>query len=201
MKIFKIVPVLSVLMLMSACGTSEERLADLDLPITGGDLADEPVQTTQEGTAMMKQPGMIQIQRHTPGYTISMLLDATDDNVYFVMDLPPEELQSKDDTKENDNPQSKPEKDLPPVKEDDASKASKHVLYAQTYFFERKYDRAMNEIDRSLELNPKSAVAYSLKGSVHYKKGEKQRAVSAWERSLELDPNQEDVKKMLNNLK
>jgi tetratricopeptide (TPR) repeat protein len=187
--------------LLSACGVTEE------VPEYRGDGMGQAqkISSTPEGTALMTEAGMIHIQRHTPGYTISMMLDATDDNVYFVMDLPPEELEKQKKEKEaqeepvEDDVAEDEESEKP--QEGAATRASKHVLYAQTYFFERKYDRAMNEIDRAIDLDPSSAVAYSLKGSIHFKQGEKSRAKKAWEKSIELDSNQEDVQKMLDSLK
>ncbi|MDH5300178.1 MAG: tetratricopeptide repeat protein [Gammaproteobacteria bacterium] len=185
-------------MILSACGTTEERLDAAESQVAESS-SEEDLPVTPEGTALTKQPGMIKIERHTPGYTISMMLDATDDNVYFVMDLPPEELQKNQEPENSkQTPQNKASQS---VQDNGSGGANKHVLYAQTYFFEKKYDRAMNEIDRSLEKDPNNAVAYSLKGSIHYKRGEKSKAVQAWEKSLEIDPNQDNVKKMLNNLK
>lgn len=162
------------------------------------------------------EPGMIRIERHTAGYTISMVMDATDDNIYFTMDLPEEEAEKQKQAEEQakleeekaaEEEQKKleetaaqensPEK----IAERNEIEAGKHVVYAQTYFFEKKYSRALAEINRAVEYSPNSAIAHSLKGSIHYKRNEVPAARDAWAKALELDPSMEDVKQMLEKVK
>ncbi len=171
----------------------------------------EELQDAVKPTKRTKPPelGMVHIERHTAGYTISMTLDATDDNVYFVMDLP--EQDGKEPLEKNSEEKAQgPERSkdatttdtpsVPPTPSDE-TQASKHLVYAQTYFFEKKYARALDEINRTIQYSPNSAVAYSLKGSIHYKRSERDAARTAWEKALELDPNQENVSAMLEKLK
>lgn len=202
-KITRFATIVCILMVLVAC--SSFKVKDETQPQAISSDMGEPLLTTEEGSALMSEAGMINIQRHTKEYTISMILDATDDNVYFVMDLPQDESEALTDESEL-NPEDEVQDTLPDQKSaktpvEAPAEASKYVLYAQTYFFERKYDRAIAEVDRAIEIEPDSAVAHSLKGSIHFKRGETDKAKKSWQRSLELDPNQEDVKKALGAMK
>ena len=202
----------------------EEEESSSDMPFTAKRVAGEP--------------GLIHIERRTREYSISMVLDASDENVYFVMDLPKDqqqqqtlqqpEVEAEDDipqpeevveetpepiaeaepeiemeqpleqTAEEQTLEEPPTSPLPP--ERDEARASKYVLYAQTYFFEKKYARALEEINRALEYSPQSAVAHSLKGSINYKMGDLTKARSSWEEALKLDASLDNVQQMLNEL-
>ena len=176
------------------------------------------------------EPGLIHIERRTKEYSISMILDASDENVYFEMDLPQEKPEQKNTEEVNaqgqvdENAKSEikdKETELPlleemeqpteeiteenidepamPEKRDEA-RASKYVLYAQTYFFEKKYARALEEIKRAIEYSPDSGVAYSLKGSINYKMGDIEKARSSWNEALRLDGSLDNVEQMLGEL-
>lgn len=157
------------------------------------------------------RPGMIHIKRFTDEYTISLVLDASEENIFFVMDLPaadqietvpalkPGEKPKQDKKDEPAATPSEPEKNKPVASSENL--AGKHIVYAQTYFFEKKYGRALDEVNRALEFTPNSALAHSLKGTIHYKKGERDAARAAWQKALELDPGMDNVKNMLEQLK
>ncbi len=173
------------------------------------------------------EPGLIHIERRTKEYSISMILDASDENVYFEMDLPQEEPdfentaasseQVEDTEKEVDDEETEQplvEVAEPPKEENiaeekieeplpekrDEARASKYVLYAQTYFFEKKYARALEEIKRAIEYSPESGVAHSLKGSINYKMGDIEKARFSWNEALRLDASLDNVEKMLSEL-
>jgi Tfp pilus assembly protein PilF len=82
-----------------------------------------------------------------------------------------------------------------------ADNATKHMLYAQTYLYEKKYSRALGEINQVLEIVPQSSVGHALKGSIYYKLGAIDQARSAWEQALRIDPNMENVRDSLNRVK
>lgn len=162
----------------------------------------------RKGGAGPLEPGIIHIERHTEDYSISLILDASDDNIYFEMDLPegqkPEDMlngaQPTDDPKKADPKDAKPGADATDTQKLKASDDTKYILYAQTYFFEKKYARALDEISKAVDRNPDSAVAHSLKGSIQYKLDDKVGARASWQKALELDPNLDNVKAMLNKL-
>lgn len=212
MNMYKLITVSSAVVMLAACAIKppadkETRQSELAL---ASELFAQTVKD-RDKTKNAEDPGMIRIERHTAGYTISMVMDATDDNVYFVMDLPEEEQKKQEEAADT---QDKPAEDKAVAGKDEKGKdkakddaqnneteAGKHVVYAQTYFFEKKYGRALSEANRAIEYAPNSAIAHSLKGSIHFKRGEKDQAKVAWEKAVELDPGMEDVKAMLEKVK
>lgn len=181
-----------------------------------------------------KQTGIAQIRRHGKSFDIEVLLDATDDNVFFEMDLPKysknesdlmdslvEETMGEDEEQAGEQDKDQTQKDqkqkqaelakkdkedqdvieeaLEPTPEAIA-KSSRHILYAQTYFYEQNYDRAVSEVNQAIKLNPRSAVAYALKGSIHYKLNEMNKAKIAWKTALDIDPGVDNVRYMLEKL-
>lgn len=179
-----------------------------DMGDQGGLSADNGASANPNDTS---RPGMIHIKRFTDEYTISMVLDASEENIFFVMDLPAaEQIETvpalkpgeKPKPDKKDDPLTKPPESDPnkPVASSE-NQSGKHIVYAQTYFFEKKYGRALDEVNRAIEFTPNSALAYSLKGTIHYKKGERDAAKSAWQKALELDPGMDNVKSMLEQLK
>jgi tetratricopeptide (TPR) repeat protein len=180
-----------------------------------GDMGDQSGISAEDGAGGnpndTSRPGMIHIKRFTDEYTISMVLDASEENIFFVMDLPAaDQIETVPALKPGEKPkQDKKEEPAATPTEQEQNKpvassenqAGKHIVYAQTYFFEKKYGRALDEVNRALEFTPNSALAHSLKGTIHYKKGERDAAKSAWQRALELDPGMDNVKTMLEQLK
>lgn len=211
MKFKKAFLTLSIVTLLVGCGSAPNSRAPA-LPMQLETLGDTSYTRNGVDKPIAPDAGMIRIERHTAGYTISMVLDATDDNVYFVMDLPedtqsdtkpgkPEEEKTSSGSEPKEDEIASPESDPDIARSADPTQSSKHLVYAQTYFFEKKYSRALDEVNRAIEYSPRSAVAYSLKGSIHYKRGERKPARAAWEKALELDPNLENVNNMLQKVK
>jgi tetratricopeptide (TPR) repeat protein len=55
-----------------------------------------------------------------------------------------------------------------------------------------KYVRALEELDKSLEINPENADIWSYKGSILYILGRYEEALEAFDKSLEIDPKNEN---------
>jgi len=230
MKTFKYFIWLSLVFYITACAVAPEdmqRSRNKSAEAVDNNTEEDQISTRFVTKPVSGEPGLIHIERRTKEYSISMVLDASDENVYFVMDLPQEELEKhesdennvEDPEVEEDMAEEKSEEELPLEEEPEAeeeiveekleepapeprdeAKASKYVLYAQTYFFEKKYARALEEIKRALEYSPNSAVAHSLKGSINYKMGDIDLARESWEEALKQDSSLDNVQKMLNEL-
>ena len=57
------------------------------------------------------------------------------------------------------------------------------------YYYQRRYDKAIQDYTRVIELKPDGAEAYLMRGSAHLKKEELQLAIDNLSRAIELDPN------------
>ena len=154
--------------------------------------------TIQDNPDKPRVSGLLRIKRHTDSYSMDMVLDAAGDNIYFMMD--PEEINQVLDQmgkkeKASGNIIADPEKYA-----ENVAKSGKHIIYAQSYLYENKYQRALQEVNRALELNPQSSIGYQLKGSIFYRLNDKQEAKEAWKKALEIDPALDEVKVYLNKL-
>jgi tetratricopeptide (TPR) repeat protein len=70
------------------------------------------------------------------------------------------------------------------------------LLKAQKYFYEKKYNAALNSVQRSLA-KQETALAYAIEGSIYFTIGEVDLAISSWEAALKLNPNMMEVRKVL----
>jgi len=77
------------------------------------------------------------------------------------------------------------------------NKAMISLNNAQQLFASRRYTEALAEINRSISFAPNIALAYSVKGSVHYMLRQVAEAKRSWERALELDPTMDNVRAIL----
>ena len=84
---------------------------------------------------------------------------------------------------------------------DDVKSVTRHILQAQTYVYEQRYERALYEIDEALKIVPDSAVALALRGTVYFKLSDEKAAIESWEAALEIDPTLENVRENLKKLK
>lgn len=217
MTMTKMMLLLAALVSASGCAMRSPQGNDQSNGNSFNDVRPE-MQKKRQSVKMINEPGMIHIQRHTKEYSISMVLDASDENIYFVMDLPQEEIETEilpvveeppvEEPVVEETVAEEPVVEEPPVVEEekaakpelDETRASKYVLYAQTYFLEKKYARALEEVNRALGYSPNSAVAHSLKGSIYFKLNEKDLAKGSWEKALKLDESLDNVKQMLEKL-
>lgn len=76
-------------------------------------------------------------------------------------------------------------------------RSNKHLIDSQNLFYSGLYEESLNEVQASIELTPRSAQAYALKGSIEYKLGNIERAKAAWMVALKLDPSKKSVARVL----
>jgi tetratricopeptide (TPR) repeat protein len=57
----------------------------------------------------------------------------------------------------------------------------------------QEYEKAIDILDKSIELSPKSALSYYYRGYAYLKKGDYNRAILDFEKSISLDPNLSDA--------
>jgi tetratricopeptide (TPR) repeat protein len=86
----------------------------------------------------------------------------------------------------------------PPTPAPSPGTVQKLFAQAQKLAYARRYDLALKEIDRALEIEPSNAMLHALQGSVYYKAGAYDMARGSWYKALQLDPTMYDVKERLN---
>ena len=72
--------------------------------------------------------------------------------------------------------------------ENDPNEPMAHGVAALTAIFERDFERAQAEVDRTLALNPSSALAHNLLGTIRSYSGRPLEAIPAIEQAMRLDP-------------
>ncbi len=127
-----------------------------------------------------QEEGMIRIHRHGPGYDVSMDINASDENIAFLMDLP--QQKQTDKLKKN------------------IYTSMKLVMDAQALFYKKDYAKAQTNIEQAIELAPDNPHAYALQGSILFKLQKNQDAIHSWQRALELDPSLTEVRTTLKKL-
>ena len=75
--------------------------------------------------------------------------------------------------------------------------SNKHLVDGENLFYSGLYEEALVEINAALELTPRSAKAYAMKGSAEYKLGNVERAKAAWMVALKIDPEMKSVRRVL----
>ncbi|RMF09512.1 MAG: tetratricopeptide repeat protein [Candidatus Neomarinimicrobiota bacterium] len=80
------------------------------------------------------------------------------------------------------------------------NEAMRNLSRSLRYFYTGDYRRALEEVEKAIELNPNLALAYARRGSIYYKLGDIQRATIDWNLALRLDPEYEDVRNILKAL-
>jgi tetratricopeptide (TPR) repeat protein len=76
-----------------------------------------------------------------------------------------------------------------------------HLLRARTAYFKEDYNRALDHILNAIEVEPRSAMAYSMLGSLYFTINWKNLAVKYWEVSLDLDPGNWELQELVANIK
>ena len=76
-----------------------------------------------------------------------------------------------------------------------------HLLRARTAYFKEDYNRALDHILNAIEVEPRSAMAYSMLGSLYFTINWKNLAVKYWEVSLDLDPGNWELEELVANIK
>lgn len=148
-----------------------------------------------------KKENMVHIVRKANGTTIEFWIDLYNDDVKIDYEF--------------DNSETLEHKvELMPTKVHAVSKTARSdktemnmlELYlasyekAQQYIYNKKYKKALVNINKALDLSPKTVQGWKLKGSILYKLNDKVGAKKAWKKALELDPYASDVKKSLQTL-
>ena len=75
--------------------------------------------------------------------------------------------------------------------------ANKHLKDGENLFYSGLYEESLVEINAALELAPRSAKGYGMKGSAEYKLGNIEKAKAAWMVALKLDPNMKSAARAL----
>jgi len=79
--------------------------------------------------------------------------------------------------------------------------AAAHLGLGLASFHLRQDIDAEQELNRALELDPKSVTALQWLGEVYYRRDDLESAVAAWERALALDPSSEALKSRIERVK
>ena len=72
---------------------------------------------------------------------------------------------------------------------------------AQKFAYSSQFERALVEVDKVLEIDPKFARALSLKGSIFYLQKKYDEAITWFEKSLSADPSFDEALRMINKIK
>jgi len=76
-----------------------------------------------------------------------------------------------------------------------------HAVLAQLYFAKGEFDKAKEECERMIELEPKYETAYLMLGEINESLGETQQAAEAYETASDLDPSLEEAKEKAEELR
>ena len=169
----KILLVLSGIVMLSTCAAIPEEVEEQQQSISLYESRNEQIEVKN---------GLIFIRRKNDNQWIEMVVNTDAENLDFEMALTPLDA---------------PKSERVEVSAQDQQVSSRHFLSAQSYFLEGQYGRALREIKQSVKIDPNAALAWALKGSIHYKRKENGLARAAWEKALELDPETEGVAEML----
>ncbi len=110
------------------------------------------------------------------------------DSMLFNKDMPDEKEKPEDllsDSKNN-----------PFESEDLTEDIISDINLAQKLFYERKYDKALQVLQESLQ-KKRTATAYALGGSIYYVNGDVDAAVAAWKNALSINPNLQELKELI----
>ncbi len=126
------------------------------------------------------EDGKIKVKRYGPGFEVEMNIDASDENVAFLMDLPQQKQMDK--------------------LRQDIYASQKLLMEAQSLFYKKDYNKALATIDTAIDRAADNPLANALRGSILFKLQKTQDAVYSWQRALELDPTLTDISTTLKKL-
>lgn len=78
--------------------------------------------------------------------------------------------------------------------------AHRHLKYAERLFKAKLYDKALENVETSLENDPNSAEAYAYKGRILAAQGKRDEALKAFDNALKLDPSNQTALSGRNDL-
>lgn len=76
-----------------------------------------------------------------------------------------------------------------------------HEVLAELYFAKEEFDKAKEECERMIELEPKYETAYLMLGEINEELGEIRQAAEAYKAASELDPSLEEAEKKAEELR
>ena len=79
--------------------------------------------------------------------------------------------------------------------------ASAHLIKSLEYYFAEDVDKAIIECQKAIRIAPKLSLSYLRLGSIYLKFGDKEDALYYWKKGYKIDPNNEELKKILNDIK
>ena len=68
------------------------------------------------------------------------------------------------------------------------NEAMRHLSRSLRFFYDKRYQEALFEVNTSIEANPNLSIAYGRRGSIYYKLGDIRRATLNWNVALQFDP-------------
>ena len=80
-------------------------------------------------------------------------------------------------------------------------KSTVYLLRARDEYFKKDFDKSLRAILKALAVEPNSAQAYSMLGSLYYRMNWKNLALKYWEKSLSLDPENTEIEELVDQLK
>lgn len=80
-------------------------------------------------------------------------------------------------------------------------KSTVYLLKARDAYFAGNYDRSLRHILKAIAVEPNSAQAYAMLGSLYYTINWKNLALKYWEKSLSLDPDNNEIDGLVEQLK
>jgi tetratricopeptide (TPR) repeat protein len=78
--------------------------------------------------------------------------------------------------------------DVSPSEPYTTSEVNTHLQRGKDYYENHLFEQALNEYNRTIELDPKLAVAYNGRGNVYRSQGDYERALAEFGKAIELDP-------------
>ena len=81
------------------------------------------------------------------------------------------------------------------------STVTNNYIQAQSYFYKKDYNKALEAIKKTLAYAPDSATVLSLAGSIYYSAGYIDKAIKYWEKALQHDSSLIQVRDMLRKAK
>jgi tetratricopeptide (TPR) repeat protein len=156
-------------------------------------------------SSAIQESGILTVHRRSKEYDIRLTMNVGMDNIYFYMALPDRGIsivngiatpivaeagQGEAEAKSRDSS----------TRTDQFTRASKHILKAQTLVLSDDLRGALFEANQAVKLTPDLPMAHALRGSIFYKLNRIEDARQSWIRALELDPEMEDVRDSLISL-
>ena len=76
-----------------------------------------------------------------------------------------------------------------------------NLIKARAAFFERDYNRALDQILQSIDKNPNNPQAYAMLGSLYFAMNWQSLALKYWERALRMDPENREIENLIAQLR